>query len=197
MIRFDYTSYRKNSILTVHMNGILTSATTDIFEKKVAPLVAQGKTIILDMNNLEYASSEGLGALIFLAKKADTQQCRLLIANPRTELKTLFHYIGFDNIMPIYETLDQILREISQGKDMTPSPFSPHTTEPSGDISPAASSEDSSNFFDTPLIVECAGCNSFLRVPKHGYFLCPSCRTEFEGKKSGTVVFLDVHRKDS
>ncbi len=49
--------------------------------------------------------------------------------------------------------------------------------------------EKKQRFEITPFVVECAKCNSLVRVKKSGDYLCPSCRAEFTVLEDSTVIF--------
>ena len=53
-------------VITVTCHGRLVAGTTDIIKETVKPLIAEGGKIIVDVGDVQYIDSMGLGALVGL-----------------------------------------------------------------------------------------------------------------------------------
>ncbi len=61
--------------------------------------VAEGK--IVDLRELEYISSAGLGALLKTQKRLMKSGAGLVLRNPNQHIYDVFHYAGLDRIFDI------------------------------------------------------------------------------------------------
>ena len=55
---------KNNSETTVRATGRVTLETSATLEKTLRDLIAEGKRIVLDLTNVDYVDSAGLGALV-------------------------------------------------------------------------------------------------------------------------------------
>jgi anti-sigma B factor antagonist len=89
----------------VRGTGKITSATADLFQTTIRGLIPETKRIVLDLTDVEYIDSSGLGALVSVYMAAGRAHCDLELANPKqrvrdllkiTKLASVFegHYLG-------------------------------------------------------------------------------------------------------
>ena len=57
-------------VITVTCHGRLVAGTTDVIKETVKPLIADGGKIIVDVGDVQYVDSMGLGALVGLKVSA-------------------------------------------------------------------------------------------------------------------------------
>ena len=74
----------------VQCHGRIVSETSQSLRTTVKPLFSQGKTVILDLTDVSYMDSSGLGTIasLYVSAKAARSQLRLINLNAR--LKELF-----------------------------------------------------------------------------------------------------------
>jgi anti-sigma B factor antagonist len=74
----------------VHCTGKITSNSIQSLKATVKPLFSESKTIVLDLTNVSYLDSSGLGAIVglYVSAKVATNQLKLINLNER--LKELF-----------------------------------------------------------------------------------------------------------
>jgi len=75
---------------TVRCTGRITSDTTQSLKTTVKPLLSESKTIVLDLTNVSYVDSSGLGAIVGLYVSAKAAKCQLKLINLNQRLKELF-----------------------------------------------------------------------------------------------------------
>lgn len=84
-----------NLVTTIHCHGELVSETANSFKEKVKTLIPLGGHIVIDVGDVKYLDSAGLGALVGLKASALKQGlCILTLSNktPRVvELLRLTH----------------------------------------------------------------------------------------------------------
>ena len=74
----------------VHGSGRITSATSDSLQNTIRELIPGAKRIVLDLTEVNYIDSSGLGALVSVYLAASRAQCVLELANPRQRIRDLF-----------------------------------------------------------------------------------------------------------
>ncbi|MBC3797195.1 STAS domain-containing protein [Acetobacterium tundrae] len=72
----------------------------ELIEKKIA---TQAPQIILDCTELSYMDSTGMGVLIELRNKAKEMGQKIIMMNPRPNIKKLLNITGVDKIIDIIE----------------------------------------------------------------------------------------------
>ena len=76
--------------IIVHCTGKITSNTIQSLEATVKPLFSESKTVVLDLTNVSYLDSSGLGAIVGLYVSARTAKSQLKLINLNERLKELF-----------------------------------------------------------------------------------------------------------
>jgi anti-sigma B factor antagonist len=74
----------------VRCAGRITSDTTQALKTTVKPLLSTGKTVVLDLTNVSYMDSSGLGTIVALYVSAKAANCQLKLINLNQRLKELF-----------------------------------------------------------------------------------------------------------
>jgi anti-anti-sigma factor len=87
-LTFDVDTKSDGSI--VRCSGRITSDTTQLLGTTVKPLIPQNKTLVLDLTNVSYMDSSGLGAIVGLYISAKTAKHQLKLINLNQRLKELF-----------------------------------------------------------------------------------------------------------
>jgi anti-sigma B factor antagonist len=76
--------------IIVHCTGKITSNTIQPLKATVKPLFSESKTVVLDLTNVSYLDSSGLGAIVGLYVSAKTAKSQLKLINLNERLKELF-----------------------------------------------------------------------------------------------------------
>jgi NitT/TauT family transport system ATP-binding protein len=74
----------------VRCTGRITSATSGLLQSTIRELMPETKTIVLDLTDVSYMDSSGLGALVGLYLSARKAKCKLKLINLNQRLKDLF-----------------------------------------------------------------------------------------------------------
>jgi anti-sigma B factor antagonist len=74
----------------VHCNGKLDCNVTSELHTRVKPLVARRSRIVLDLHEVTYMDSMGLGAIASLYVSAKTAGCPFEVVNLRPRIRDLF-----------------------------------------------------------------------------------------------------------
>ena len=89
---------KKNSESTVRATGRVTLETSATLESTLRDLIAEGKRVVLDLTNVDYVDSAGLGALVSVYMHARRTKCDLEIANPKQRIRDLFNRSGLASV---------------------------------------------------------------------------------------------------
>jgi anti-sigma B factor antagonist len=76
--------------ILVQCSGRITSTSSATLQTTVRGLIPETKHIVLDLTNVSYLDSSGLGALVSLLLSAKRQDCQLKLINLNQRLKELF-----------------------------------------------------------------------------------------------------------
>jgi anti-sigma B factor antagonist len=74
----------------VHCTGRITSDTGQLLKTTVKPLFSASNIVVLDLTNVSYMDSSGLGAIVGLCVSAKAAHSRLKLVNMNQRLKELF-----------------------------------------------------------------------------------------------------------
>jgi len=91
---------RSSAETQVHCSGKITASTTGALLDKVHPLVSQTKCIVLDVAQVSYIDSSGLGVIVRLWSSAQKSGCALKITNLAPRIKEL---LAMTNLASIFE----------------------------------------------------------------------------------------------
>jgi anti-sigma B factor antagonist len=75
---------------TFHCAGRITSDTVELLRFEVKPAIARFQTVVLDLTDVRYMDSSGLGAIVGLYVSAKSANSQLKLINLNQRLKELF-----------------------------------------------------------------------------------------------------------
>ena len=76
--------------ITVRCTGRITSASSALLQTTIRPFLSETKLVVLDLTNVTYMDSSGLGAIVGLYVSAKRQKCGLRLINLSQRLQELF-----------------------------------------------------------------------------------------------------------
>jgi len=83
----------------------LTAAIASEFSKSVSDIVKSGpETIIMDMSDVSFMDSSGLGALIAI-KKAANNECNFKVCSVSSEVMEILKLTRMNQVLDIYESV--------------------------------------------------------------------------------------------
>ena len=74
----------------VFVSGRITSATSNLFEATIRGLIPETKRIVLDLANVNYIDSSGIGAMVTVYLAAKRAQGELKVVNAPPRIRDLF-----------------------------------------------------------------------------------------------------------
>jgi len=85
--------------IVAHCSGKITSDTIQQLKATVKPLFSESKTVVLDLTNVTYTDSSGLGAIVGLYISAKTAKGQLKVINLSERLKEIFSITRLGQVM--------------------------------------------------------------------------------------------------
>lgn len=75
---------------TVYGSGKITLATASLLQQTIRGLIPEAKRILLDLTNVNYIDSSGIGTIVGLYLAASRVQCDLKVVNAQPRVSDLF-----------------------------------------------------------------------------------------------------------
>ncbi len=112
------TTKKSQSTIIVYPVGSIDSDTYMDFEKETQSILDIGiKVFVLDMKDVTYISSMGLGAILGIKKTIEEQESVFILSNPQPQVKKVFDIVKALPDVEIFasqEELDNYLNIIQQ-----------------------------------------------------------------------------------
>jgi anti-sigma B factor antagonist len=95
----------------------LDDATIDRMQKEVAAAAAQNATlpVILDLSNVRFVPSMGLGALVMLMRSLKQQGHRFLLVGLQPDVRTTLAVTRLDKLLEIHPRFEDALSQVRGG----------------------------------------------------------------------------------
>jgi len=214
MFFINHTEIGEGSSAIIEIDGPLNSETTPDFDDYINNLVENNIIyLLIDMLNLKFISSEGIGAVLMIQKNINDRNGLAVFFNLNYETASLFKLLGFDKVFTIAEDRADAVNILDRHMELSP-PGTPsrESSKISGnsrsffDDEPALSepvipgpetfeipesfdlAEDIIPAFE-PFVIECVKCRSLIRIKESGDQLCPFCETGFTVDDEKKAVF--------
>ena len=96
-------------ILRVALKGRMDIVGTERINHKLTRLIAtpDRMKVILNLSDVEYMGSIGIGSIVALAKEVRRQNGRLVLFNPRPIVDTVLRTTDIDKVIPIFYKLNE------------------------------------------------------------------------------------------
>jgi anti-sigma B factor antagonist len=89
--------------IMVHCTGKINSGTSALLQTTVRNLIPETECLVLDLTDVTYMDSSGLGAIVGLYVSAKRQHCRLKLINLSQRLQQLFRLTKLASIFEGHE----------------------------------------------------------------------------------------------
>ena len=88
---------------TVHCAGRITSSTAELLKMTVRPLIPAAKHIVMDLTNVSFLDSSGLGTIVGLWITAKKANCELKLVKANQKIVDLFLMSNLASILEGHE----------------------------------------------------------------------------------------------
>ncbi len=84
--------------------GILDSTQAEEVRTQVDSALSTGaKTLLMDLKDITFIDSSGLGVLVSVLKKVRSQSCEMVVCSINPQVKMLFELTSMDRVFEIFE----------------------------------------------------------------------------------------------
>jgi anti-sigma B factor antagonist len=109
------------SIQKVRISGYLDSSTFPQLQEHLDNLLKQGSHYyLLDLENLDYISSAGLGVLMGILREVREKEGDLKIINMSEKIARVFDLLGFSRLMKVYPSEAEALDSFTNPQPAVP-----------------------------------------------------------------------------
>jgi anti-sigma B factor antagonist len=203
------------------VKGSIDAKTVIQFQRKLNSVIEDGiKRIVIDMEQVKYVNSTGLGYLINLADTVGGDQGSVVFTNVQPKVKVVFDMLGLNAFFRMFNNRDQAIKAVCEGvptgvstgpaaqsaaagrpapvqseatQVMMPSMNPPQVrTVPQAAPAPARPVQPpvASPTTGDRVQIECQLCRASLIIEGTGTYKCPRCFAMFNYSGSDRVVFL-------
>lgn len=96
-----------NNVLCVSLEQpVLDAGNTEAFKKKMDDVIERGRDIVIDMAEVEFIDSSGLGALLACLRKLNANGNDMKLARLRPTVKSMFELVRMDKIFEIHDVIE-------------------------------------------------------------------------------------------
>ncbi len=109
------------SVQKVRISGYLDSSTFPQLQELLDSLLRQGNHFyLLDLENLDYISSAGLGVLMGILREVREKEGDLKIVNMSEKIERVFYLLGFSRLMKVYNSEEEALQAFANRDEEHP-----------------------------------------------------------------------------
>ena len=101
--RFSTEIQRSAEATVVICHGALVSSTANILQREVKELIGGGAKIVLDLKDLTYIDSMGIGSLVRVYVSAKSSACSLQLINIGGRVRQV---LGITNLLTVFGTAE-------------------------------------------------------------------------------------------
>lgn len=103
-------------IAKVKIEGYLDSSTFPQLQEYLTSLVNEGQVrLLLDLSDLDYISSAGLGVLMGMLREVRDKGGDLKIVNMTEKIERVFNLLGFSRILRLYTDEEKAIQDFVEG----------------------------------------------------------------------------------
>lgn len=104
------SNVHENDVVVVKVTGEITFENSDILRDKFDELCEQGKNqMVIDLENLQYMSSAGMGVLVHGVKKTRKGNGDLRLCNLNSKMRRIFMITQFNHHFQVFKSVDEAL----------------------------------------------------------------------------------------
>jgi anti-anti-sigma factor len=94
-------SFQREDATVVECHGKLTVENTPLLKSEMKCMIAQKKRIVLDLKEVPFMDSSGLGTIVGLYVSARTGRCEFSLVNANQQIREL---LGISNLLLLFES---------------------------------------------------------------------------------------------
>ena len=88
---------------TVHLTGVLDMSTVGLLRETIEPLLRDGADVVVDLSEVTFCDSTGLGAIVTLHRRAGMDEATFALRSPRQRVAAVLKMTGVDQVVPVHQ----------------------------------------------------------------------------------------------
>jgi len=111
-VKMELKLEKKSGVNIISLSGRLTVASSQTFFTQIVSLFEKGENdFILEMSQLEFIDSTGLGTVIRILKRVQEAAGRIRLSSPQPKVHEMLKLTRMDNVFKIFDSLDQAFED--------------------------------------------------------------------------------------
>jgi anti-sigma B factor antagonist len=107
-LHVDKTAHTHEGVVVLAVSGELDLATISILKDTVgSQMLEGGDRVVLDLSELSFCDSTGLGSFVGLHRQADAVGVGFALAAPRKRVGDLLQISGINQVVAVYPSVDE------------------------------------------------------------------------------------------
>ncbi len=98
-------TYTLNDALVVALDGELDAKSVTLLRPCFEELADAGKAVVLDLSDVSFVDSSGIGAIVFLFKRLQARDLKVSVVGLRPQPRELFMMLRIHKAILCYESL--------------------------------------------------------------------------------------------
>ena len=109
-MKFETESF-DGGILKVNLAGRMDAQGTEEIEQAFMDSACSHRSVVVDMNAVNFLTSMGIRTLILVAKAVSRRGGKMVLLNPDTNVRQVLETI--EDLIPIHRSMEEALRAVS------------------------------------------------------------------------------------
>ena len=108
ILKIDVTHHGRSAVVRL-IGAAHMDVSADLQDQLAELIVSPVERIVLDLSDLAFVSSAGLGTFIAAHQRCGRHGCVIRLAAPQARIRQLLELTCLDRILPIFATVEQAL----------------------------------------------------------------------------------------
>ena len=100
------------AVIQINYEALDASSTND-FKQDVEPIIQDGANVVLDLTQVEYIDSAGLGAIVSSLKRLRTAGGDIRVTGLSKSVRALFELVRMHKLLDVFNDRDEAVRSYS------------------------------------------------------------------------------------
>ena len=106
--RVETETVQGTNVHLMRCHGDLDAHTFEVLDEKIQNIFDEGiRQLIVDLSNVPYMSSAGIGVLVGASTEVEDEGGGVIVLNPSATVLGVFRDMGFDNMFTIVNTMEE------------------------------------------------------------------------------------------
>lgn len=109
--RLNVTRSDHDGSTLVHIEGEIDLSTAPQFERELMESAGNGAPLIVDLGDVDFMDSTGIGVLVRTSKKIAQQASSMSLVCAKGPVRKVLEVSGLDGVIPLYSDLESVGRD--------------------------------------------------------------------------------------